>query len=283
MEREQQLRWEAERRPLAAAATFGAGFLTLAGGVAAAIAYRDFPKDSSSRVIFYHDHALSLLLVAIVLGIAALLLAVTLDYLFRAVKARRPELPTVARFAALFGPIAVAVGQIVQQVVITSKSADYVKTDQTYQGAKHVLEADPILAAAILRQAGVLALGFAFVIICLNAMRVGLLTRFMGVLGIIVGVLFVIPIGSPLPIVQAFWLMATGLLLAGRWPNGVPSAWELGVSVPWPSQQEAREARDRERGLDPPSPKAAAPEPVAATPDGPVHPSSKKRKRKRRR
>ena len=51
-------------------------------------------------------------------------------------------------------------------------------------------------------------------------MRVGLLTRFMGVLGIIVGVLFIIPLGSSLPIVQAFWLCALGALFLGRWPRG---------------------------------------------------------------
>jgi len=283
MNPEQQLDWEARRRPVASAATFAAGVLTLGGGIIAAIAYSDFPKDSSSRVIFYHEHAGSLLAVAIVLAIGALLIAVTLDFLFKAVKARRPALPTVTRFGALFGPIAVAVGQVVQQVVITTKSADYVKTQQTYEGAKNVLESDPILAAAILRQAGVIALGFAFVLICLNAMRVGLLTKFMGVLGIIVGVLFVIPIGSPLPIVQAFWLGAVAYLISGRWPSGVPLAWETGLAQPWPSQQELREARERERGVEPSAPKPAAPEPVAATPEGPVHPASKKRKRKRRR
>ena len=74
-------------------------------------------------------------------------------------------------------------------------------------------------------------------------MRVGLLTRFMGVLGIIVGVLFIVPIGSPLPIVQAFWLVALGALFLGRWPSGMPPAWVTGEAQPWPSQQELREAR----------------------------------------
>ena len=53
-----------------------------------------------------------------------------------------------------------------------------------------------------------LALGLGWVVICLNAMRVGLLTRFMGVLGVICGALIVLPILSPLPIVQTFWLGA---------------------------------------------------------------------------
>ena len=74
-------------------------------------------------------------------------------------------------------------------------------------------------------------------------MRVGLLTRFMGVLGMIVGALFIIPLGSSLPIVQAFWLVALGVLFLGRWPAGMPPAWVTGEAQPWPTQQELREAR----------------------------------------
>ena len=76
----------------------------------------------------------------------------------------------------------------------------------------------------------------------LNAMRVGLLTRFMGVLGIIVGVLFVIPLEGALPIVKVFWLVALGVLFLGRWPGGMPPAWVTGEAQPWPTQQELREA-----------------------------------------
>jgi hypothetical protein len=119
-------------------------------------------------------------------------------------------------------------------------------------------------------------------VICLNAMRVGLLTRFMGVLGIICGALIVLPILSPLPIVQTFWLGAMALLLTGRWPNGVPPAWRTGQVEAWPSQQAIRDARraetERRRG--------GAPEPEPerqsdGTPSRP-HSTSKKKKRKRR-
>jgi hypothetical protein len=110
-------------------------------------------------------------------------------------------------------------------------------------------------------------------------MRVGLLTRFMGVLGIICGALIVLPILSPLPIVQTFWLGAMALLLLGRWRSGVPPAWRTGEAQPWPSQQELREARRRQAE---PEPEPAAT--VAETPgtDGRAHPSSRKKKRKRR-
>jgi hypothetical protein len=135
--------------------------------------------------------------------------------------------------------------------------------------------------------AGQLSLGFAFVIISLNAMRVGLLTRFMGVLGIIVGVLFVIPLGT-LQVVQPFWLLTLTALFLGRWPNGVPPAWQTGKAEPWPSQQELREEREKTKAAqlkaDGKAEPEAEPEAAAATASqAPTHPSSKKRKRKRRR
>jgi hypothetical protein len=118
------------------------------------------------------------------------------------------------------------------------------------------------------------------VIICLNAMRVGLLTRFMGILGIIVGVLFVVPLAPGPPVVQSFWLAALAALFAGRWPSGIPPAWITGRAVPWPSQQEQRE--QRERTLDPePAPAAGAPASGSASPRSAS--ASRKRKRKKRR
>ena len=45
-----------------------------------------------------------------------------------------------------------------------------------------------------LAQGGTLCLALSFVLVSLNAMRAGLLSRFMGILGIIVGVLLVLPL-----------------------------------------------------------------------------------------
>ena len=85
---------------------------------------------------------------------------------------------------------------------------------------------------------GSFALGFAFVMLAMNAMRVGLLTRFMGVLGVIVGATFVLPLDQQ-GIIRSFWLAALGFLIAGRWPSGMPPAWETGAREPWPSAARA--------------------------------------------
>jgi len=222
-------------------------------------------------------------LYSILLGLGALALVFPLRYLYDATKARKPELPRVALVCALLGPVIYGIVQVGLQAVLVSKAstfADPAHGNQTYEEAKNVFESGEVRLFQFLGLGAQLALGFAFVIICLNAMRVGLLTRFMGVLGIIVGVLFVVPLAPGPPVVQSFWLAALAALFAGRWPSGIPPAWITGQAVPWPSQQALRE--QRESSLEPePAAAAGAPTSAGASPRNPS--ASRKRKRKKRR
>jgi hypothetical protein len=85
-------------------------------------------------------------------------------------------------------------------------------------------------------------------------MRVGLVTRMVGYVGVLSGALFLFPIGGLVPIVQGYWLAAIAVTLARRWPSGDPPAWASGTAVPWqPTQtqrarQDARGTRAQRRG-----------------------------------
>jgi hypothetical protein len=120
------------------------------------------------------------------------------------------------------------------------------------------------------------------VLVSLNAMRAGLLTRFLGILGVIVGTLVIIQLG-PFPVVQTFWLLALAVLFAGRRPGGDPPAWRTGREEPWPSQQEMAEQRraaaEARRGGTPEPVEEEETEPVTAG----AQSASAKRRRKRRR
>ena len=306
---------EQRRRVQAGAAGIAGGVLTLAGGAIAAYVYSDLPKvpvlDALSerfaadppraglkamQVRWYDDNALELILVSIVLALAAAAIGLLLSHLYRSVKARRPELPRYAVYAAVSGAVLVAVAGLVQAVAVTIEASSFAgSSDQSADAARDVLQGPAILASLLLRQVGVFALGFAFIVLALNGMRVGLLTRFMGVLGMIVGALFILPLGSSLPIVQAYWLTALGVMFLGRWPSGLPPAWVTGEAQPWPTQQEIREARmekqaqklgdqdEEERPRRGRRQRAEPPEtPAPELPAPKPHSSSKKRKRKRR-
>jgi hypothetical protein len=96
----------------------------------------------------------------------------------------------------------------------------------------------------------------------------------MGVLGAIVGALYVLPLFTgPYP-VELFWLVALGVLFLGRWPGGRGPAWDTGEAIPWPQPE-----RGPRRGVEEAEPEPSAlPEPE----DPAAAPEKRKRKKKRR-
>jgi hypothetical protein len=242
----------------------------------------------TAQVLFIHDKAIPLLLVAVCQAITALLIAYVLIYLHRASTDRGATTPRVARLLAMLGGITSAVGPLLLQIGIMTEASDFASSSDHSTAAAHdALRGGLVVAGSGIGFFGGLALAAAFVLIAIGAMRVGLLTRFVGVLGAIVGVLLVLgpATGSSTFIVQTFWLLMTGVLILGRWPTGVPPAWTSGEAMPWPSQQEIREqkqaARSRRRGEPPPAPRADA-GPAASRGEAPSPATSARKKRKRR-
>ena len=211
-----------------------------------------------------------------------------LVYLGLAVRNRSEAFRRMWVYVALAGGVLGAIATIMFTIGTSAEISSFLDGPRTVDRAGDIGDSSLLVTAQLIGIPGTqaiglssLALGLGWVVICLNAMRVGLLTRFMGVLGIICGALIVLPILSPLPIVQTFWLGAMALLLLGRWPNGLPPAWTTGEAAPWPSQQELREARRRDAAPEPePEPE---PEPVTHGTDGRAHPSSNKRKKRKKR
>ena len=313
-ETEEQLAWEARQRPRAAIAAALAGVLTLTGGIGVGALFRDVPRaeylDALGRVTqpgpvgstpslrtplfeYYDDRIAGLFAtsLATALGLAGMGLA--LYFLALATRARRAELPKWALYLPLAGGALSALATLMRPIATSLGVRDFLDGPHTVDAAQDVFSSGLGTAAGLIGLFGSLFLGLAFVLVALNAMRAGLLTRFMGILGIIVGVLVVIPLGSPLPIVQCFWLFAFSLLLLGRLPTGVPRAWETGQAHAWPSSSEVRaerrraiEERQQGRRVVPPPEEAGPAEEetvgVGGGEGGTAHPSSKKRKRKRR-
>jgi hypothetical protein len=304
---EEQLGWESRWRARAGAAAIAAGVLTLAGQVASNIALRDLPRVTlveglrnavdnagqtrvglkATQVLFLSDHAAALILSSIAIALGTMALGAALVYLYQAAKFRRVETPAPSRLLAAIGAGLAAVGGLVQQTVLVVNAHDFANgADRSRDAVNDALQSPWVLGPATLQFLGAAVLGVALIIICLNAMRSGLLTRFMGVLGMIVGGLTIFPRIAPLPVVPAFWMVALGVLILGRWPNGWPPAWETGEAHPWPTQQELREARDRDRGgteeVPPDVVDGGDEDGDAAVALGRQHSSSKKRKRKRR-
>jgi hypothetical protein len=232
-------------------------------------------RDDDAEVLrLIDEHRTDQLVAAGFQSLAVLAMGGVLLYLYRATKHRRPETPQIALVLAIGGPIVYAGVIIALTATQLDAASEFVKGRDQSAGHAEDLLRDKLGTIQYVGFALSLAVGFAFVLIALNAMRAGLLSRFMGILGIIVGALYVIPfLGGP-QIIQVFWIGAMALLFLGRWPGGRGPAWDTGEAIPWPSGAEQRAARQAELPEPEPEPE---PEP------GPAHSVSKRRKRKRRR
>lgn len=324
---DETLAWEAENRSRAAIAAFAAALLTILG-----VLFTTLGQPSSSE---FDDRILTVvdtmgrtaagerippgriaaytvevgqspalpIAGAVLFGIGSLAIYFAMAFLFRAVRARKPEFQQIALVMAAIGAVGFGLGRAVSEIARYLGARDFVDAaDHTNSAASDALSPSASLIGQVIWQAAALALGFAFVLIALNAMRVGLLTRFMGVLGIIVGVTFVLPLDQQ-GIIRVFWLGALGVLFLGRMPSGMPKAWTTGNAEPWPTQQQLREQREAARaeaaagrgeawqqGASPaertpakaPPPAPPSPRRPDAAAAGTEHSASKKRKRKRR-
>jgi hypothetical protein len=309
---QEQLQWEARFGRPAALAAFGAALLLLAGTVILQTMLEDRPgvEALADFLLSVDESPGSLILQASVQALAALCLIPVFYYLFRATIHRAPQIPRWFVYLIFAGPLLYAVSQVagaVERIDVAEMFADenYTFDDPDPERladecpairgddcAQELLQQNANLAAALPSLIGSVLVAFMYVMVPLRARRAGLLSPFMSILGVIAGVLLVLQLAPPMPIVlQAFWLGAIGVLYLGNWPGGRGPAWESGEPDPWPSAAERRglgTPRDDAGEAEPDAPGAptgpaeptepgepSEPEPV------PERPSSRKRKRKR--
>jgi hypothetical protein len=302
---EDNLAWEARQRRSATIAAATAALGIFVGTVWRGLTLSDLPRHGLletlsraeepgpigtmqslriSTLEYYDERATGVLLSSVLVAIGYIALGWALTYLAVAVRSRRPEFPKLIVYLPLVAGTLQGLSTVLAAFGTNTAIGNFLDGPRTVDAAADITANGVTVFASLVGLPGALGLALALVFVALNAMRVGLLTRFMGVLGIITGVLQILPFGGPLPVVQCFWLVMLGVLFSGRWPGGSPPAWRTGNAEPWPSSAAIREQRARaaaeRRGEVYEPPAESEPEPVAAGPSPSA--SARKRKRKRR-
>ncbi len=242
------------------------------------------------EVRYISHHAFGLIAGSTLKSLALVVLTLVLVLLFDATRFRRPQTWSAARPLVLVGGIGLAVINIAHQVIGAIQAHNFaVGHDFSNHAVEQALTKGAVnVGSQYLDLLAALLLTVGMITVSVNAIRVGLLTRWMGVIGIFSGILIFLPIGgATLEIVPAFWMVGMGILYLGRWPNGDPPAWAAGEARPWPTQAERRAEREEQTSdgraakgkpaLVPGSDVAPLPERPAASSGG----SSRKRRRKR--
>jgi hypothetical protein len=246
------------------------------------------PRTAEVKFVSHHAFALISGSVLAALGIGALTLVLLL--MLDATRFRRPQTWSAARPLVLGGGIAFAVVSIGHQIAsaigthkfavghdFSSHAVDQALT----KGAVNVTVQYIAFLAGLALAAGMIA-------VMLNALRVGLLPRWVAVLGMLTAVLIFFPLGGTvLGVIPAFWLVVMGILFSGRWPKpGEPLAWSTGEPRPWPSAAERRaergqDAQGRRRPVAAPQPAVSAAGADLPGAAGTGTGASRKRRRKR--
>ena len=276
MSTREQLDWEARWAKPAAISAFAAAALLVAGTIVRqAVALSDDPENDREFLLAIEDHSGAFLASSALQALAFLALIGVFLYLGRAVLARRQGLPGMLIWLGILGPLLLAIAGVLSDLARLDIADQFVASGAQTEARAEDLIDDRSVAAAAVGSAGTLAMALAFVFFSINAMRVGLLSRFMGVVGAIIGALYVLPILAGPLVVQLFWLIALGVLFLGAWPGGRGPAWATGEAVEWPSAR--RSLATRPQGDD----AGELDRPVAAEPDaGPSRPSRKRKKRR---
>jgi hypothetical protein len=236
---------ERERRwalPAAIAAFAVLGLFIAGVAIAAGVDPGDTDNEADQLAAFEAGFG-TLLFSAILSAISLALMAPVLVYLFKAAEARSDRVRGALLGVTVAGPIFFAVSVILQIIAVGAVADDFVATDGSgcapddNECIDELVTGDGMYGVAGgLVLAGRLGLGVGLVYTCLWAMRTGLLTRFLGTLGMAVGAATVI-FG---PAFATIFLLGLGFVYMGWIPGGKPPAWDAGEAIPWPAPGQQR-------------------------------------------
>jgi hypothetical protein len=189
-------------------------------------------------------------------GLAFLVLCIPLLYLFRAAQARSDRVSGPMVGFVFIGPVLLAAQGVVAWIAQGQVASDFVAQAGPGGDIYTLLEdliddSSAFDVATNLLFPAILGLLVAMIYVPLQAMRVGLVTRFFGTLGMALGaaVIFIVPAVALITI--AVWFLYLGLITLDRVPGGRPPAWAAGEAVPWPRPgEEPDEAKEAVVGPD---------------------------------
>lgn len=201
---------------------------------------RDKTKNEAGYLTSVHEHATAYVASGFLQMLAFFTVAVVLWYLYRATKYRRPQTPPIGGILGVAGPVVFGIAGAVGPIVIRHFAAQFVAgADHSNKHAKDLVAGGSGGLLNIITPIAGLSLVFGMVMTNVNAIRTGLLGSFAGIMGVIAGVLYLLPVGPP-QLLMFFWLVSVGIVLLDRWPGGRGPAWASGKAMKWPTAADRR-------------------------------------------
>lgn len=240
----EQLTLEKAQAKLAAYAALGAcASLLIAIGLYV-MAFKDATGGTKVALLKASEaHSAQLIMSGLFRTVAFALMAVVLGFLAAAARKRSPLMPRAVAVIAYAGPALFAIVTPLATIAQGSAARDFVRDGvYTLAAAERALSGGLVTATGYLMVFCVFLLAVAWLTVGVYGMRAGLLTRFVGGVGVAIGILSVLSIYGPsmlMFLVQFFWLAAIAVMLLAT-DETKPPAWRLGVAVSWREVDAAR-------------------------------------------
>ena len=221
-------------------------------------------------------------------ALALALITIPLYYLFRAAQARSERVNPAMLGFVFIGPLLLGAQTLIKAIAQVQLASDFV-ADSARGGDIYTL-LDDLIDESTLNQIGsylilpaLLALVVAMVYVPLNAMRVGLLSRFFATLGMALAASLILIQPQLSLLALMIWFGWLGFVILDKVPRGRPPAWDAGEAIPWPRPgEEPRPAVAAEDVVDVDATEVFS-EPAAPQDHSARRERARKRKRKRRR
>ena len=203
------------------------------------------PSTTTELLRDFDDASGTLLAAAVLNAFSLALIAAPLFYLFRAASARSPKVRRGLVGVVVAGPLFLGAAELFQWMALNAASNDFA-TPGGGAGIPIGTYADDLIRdqttfsiAQGLSFAGVLGFVVGTVYTSLWAMRVGLLTRFMGTIGMALAASLVLLAQAFSLLALMLWFVYLGMVILGKTPRGKrPPAWDAGEGIPWPKPGE---------------------------------------------
>jgi len=209
----------------------------IGGGAGTAEQLQNVDQDSATQILS-----------SILLALGFVLLVAPLYFLFRAARARSDRVRRQLVGVVIAGPLFFAAASVVLGFATVDAAGTFVEdklpalerehvkldSDKANEKAEDTFSEGSLAGLGVgLKFAGLIGFVVGFLYTSLWAMRVGLLTRFWGSLGIALAAVSVFFFQFAL-----LWFVYLGLLLLGLVRGGRPPAWQSGEAEPWPTPGE---------------------------------------------
>ncbi|MFY9487846.1 MAG: hypothetical protein WAP35_03995 [Solirubrobacterales bacterium] len=219
---------ETSRGKVAAIFAFVASLTTIAAFVVRASELTTKTKlDDAEALLHLHANRNGFILYTVLASIAVACMAPVLLHMAVAVRSRRPSVQSMVVIFSLAGPLLLALSTPLYTLLRVSAAKDFFNDPvQTVKHAEDLMSTSALGIVTGMVLAGTVGLAFAFLLVAMNSQRIGLVTRFFGIIGIVIAVATMF---APLPasVLQVFWLGALGMTFLAPLERR-PPAWGAG-------------------------------------------------------